>query len=370
MKFLQIHSFYDNYLQDFYSLRPELVHQPWKQQVDTILDDGFSAAHLHARTLKNEGYTTNTIIANAYSSQIRWGLEHGLAMNEQTTEQDIVRAQIEYFRPEILYISHPIGYDSAFIASLSYRPQVVVGWRASVIPEGTDFRLFDAILSSSDACRKMALNHGAPRAIAFQPGFPEWMLEQHSGITKDVDVLFSGGFHETLHSRRINALLEVAKAPLGWKGEFSIHYHIGYCHRESVPAGVLMYDRGALWASEMHKALASAQIVLNITGDITDGADGNMRMFEVTGAGSLLLMDHHDTLTRYFTPGEEIETFRSHEEMIEKIYFYLNNRERAETIAKKGQEKCLKLHGMRTRAREFKLIMEELLETQVLHHSA
>jgi hypothetical protein len=111
----------------------------------------------------------------------------------------------------------------------------------------------------------------------------------------------------------------------------------------------------------MYRALKSGRISLNIHIDVAKGEIGNMRMFEATGIGSFLLTDDGEHLRKYFEPGVEIETFRDSQELIEKIYYYLEHPEEREAIARRGQERCLRDYSMSKRAAEFDQIIKKYL---------
>jgi spore maturation protein CgeB len=64
----------------------------------------------------------------------------------------------------------------------------------------------------------------------------------------------------------------------------------------------------------------------------------NMRVIDVPACGGFLLTDHSDELAEYMTPGKEIETWRTVEELRDKVDFYLKNDAARERIAAAGLE--------------------------------
>ena len=65
------------------------------------------------------------------------------------------------------------------------------------------------------------------------------------------------------------------------------------------------------------------------------------RVFEVPGCGGFLLTTYGEALKEYFKLGQEIETYKDFDEMIEKIKFYLKNESIRTKIAKAGYRKTL-----------------------------
>ena len=87
-----------------------------------------------------------------------------------------------------------------------------------------------------------------------------------------------------------------------------------------------------------------------------------MRLIEATGAGAFLLTSHHPELGKFFTPGEEIKTFRTPQELVSKIFYYLSQPAQRDEIAARGQARCLAKHGLTKRAAWFADLMRDALK--------
>ena len=70
----------------------------------------------------------------------------------------------------------------------------------------------------------------------------------------------------------------------------------------------------------------------------------NMRLYEATGVGALLITDYRDNLRTLFEPGKEVVAYSSAEECAELINYYLENEEERKAIARAGQERTLTEH--------------------------
>ena len=99
---------------------------------------------------------------------------------------------------------------------------------------------------------------------------------------------------------------------------------------------------------EVGRVYGSAKIVFNasISGDV------NMRVFEGTGGGAMVLTDFTGNgLGELFDVGREIVTYSSEKDLLDKIgYFLIHEKERAE-IARAGQERASTNHTYRHRVR-------------------
>jgi len=123
------------------------------------------------------------------------------------------------------------------------------------------------------------------------------------------------------------------------------------------------FNRPVLSGQDYYKLLAESNIVLNLHRD-EDADIGNIRCFEVTGVGSCLLTDHGEALKEFFDTENEIVTFESIEECIEKVNFLLENPEERERIAKNGQLKTLKMHTVTHRCKVIVDVLKDHVKNQ------
>lgn len=211
LNLLQVHTFYPHYLSDFYQRDPLISHKSFREQISALVADGFSGSHMLAPYMSELGYTSQLVIANSYPAQLRWLRENGLQLHKPNDWlNEIVQRQINVIKPDILYLSDPITFDSRFVRSLTWKPKLVMGWRAAIIPEGTDWSEFDVILSSLTALRNFALTLGAKATEHFFPGFPVWICDQIKDVTPTYDVVFSGQWTVHQHRQRNKYLQEIA----------------------------------------------------------------------------------------------------------------------------------------------------------------
>ncbi|MBU1042286.1 MAG: glycosyltransferase [Proteobacteria bacterium] len=111
-----------------------------------------------------------------------------------------------------------------------------------------------------------------------------------------------------------------------------------------------------LRCSDYYSLLADSKIVLNLHRD--EEADiGNIRCYEATGVGSCLLTDHGDSMREFFDIDNEIVTFTTVDECLEKITYLLSHPEERERIARNGQARTLSSHTVANRCRD---IVQEL----------
>ncbi len=378
LRFLQVHLFYDHYQADFYRRRPELVAAPFSRQIDALVGDGFAGIHMVAPYMRQLGYDSHLVIANNPHSQTRWLEENGKAeVNTDDWIWQITKAQIDQLKPDVLYLTEPLLLDSRFLRTLSHKPELVIGWRAAHIPAGTDWSEFDVILSCLSGIRSAALELGAKASEHFLPGFPSWIHGAVEEVEPANDVVFCGQWTQKQHPRR-NALLdELAREADRPSAQFSCAFHLSG-ETEHLTAPVAARNLGALYGLDMYRALRAGRIAFDARGEIglqrpPAGGDeaivdlagdetANMRIFEATGCGRLLLTEHRENLADLFEPGREIETFRSSAELFEKIRYYTQHPREREQIAERGLERCHQEHSMETRIRDLDALIRRHLE--------
>ena len=367
MKFLQVHTFYQAAIDELYSSTPGLAARSFAEQTEALVRDGFSGIHMFAPYMGELGYEGILVVANNPFSQLRWLKENNIAVPSGNIDfLELVRVQVETIKPEILYLSDPITFNGDFIASLSFKPELIIGWRAANIPESINWKGFDLMFSNLDALRQAALTLGVKNTEHFFPGFPVWIYDEIKQNKPQYDVVFCGQVSFRQHKRRNSLLHSVASEIIN--GSFSGVFYLSG-NRDAMTKEMAEINRGSRYGIAMHRALRSGRIAIDARGDIgLVGVDGrtsdlagkqtsNMRIFEATGSGVMLLTEDHENLREYFEPGVEIETFKDEAELIDKINFYVKYPEKREEIARRGHERCLNEYSMAVRCRAFDTVI-------------
>jgi spore maturation protein CgeB len=103
---------------------------------------------------------------------------------------------------------------------------------------------------------------------------------------------------------------------------------------------------------EMYGIIKNSLVTLNKHTFIEGFPDvGNMRMFESTGMGTCLLTDSKDNISDLFNPDDEVVTYSSDEECIEKLNYLINNPKIANEIGYRGQKRTEKVHSLESRCK-------------------
>jgi spore maturation protein CgeB len=125
---------------------------------------------------------------------------------------------------------------------------------------------------------------------------------------------------------------------------------------------IVARHHGEVWGMDMYRALASSRMTLNRHIGVAENNANNMRLYEATGVGTLLITDQKDNLGELFEPGKELVTYRSKEEAAELIRYYLEHPGEAEDIARAGKKRTLSEHTYEQRMIELNAILKRHME--------
>ncbi|MCE3257935.1 MAG: hypothetical protein K0Q64_2018, partial [Nitrobacter vulgaris] len=372
LKFLQVHTFYDVYLDWLYRQHPHLARAPYAEQNRVLVEDAFSGVHMIAPYLDELGYDSQLVVANCGHAQFAWLREHGLPVEQANDLMwRIVRQQIEEIDPDVLYLSEPVQFPGAFLRTLPKKPRLVLGWRAANIPQDIDWHGFDVMLSSLSRLREAAVKLGARYGEDFAPGIPERIYRSVRGIQPDHDVVFPGQLTLGQHPRRNYLLSRIAEVAA--RGDFNCALHLSGDLSLATP-DMERFLREPVYGLAMHRALRSGRIAFDGRGniglvdansqevvDLANQESGNMRIFEATGSGVFLLTEYFPNLQKHFEIGKEIEVFHDDSDLIDKIRYYIAHPREREDIAERGLQRCLREHSMGQRIHDFDRIVRKHL---------
>jgi spore maturation protein CgeB len=107
------------------------------------------------------------------------------------------------------------------------------------------------------------------------------------------------------------------------------------------------YYNGAKIVINIHRATADS--AYNHNSRQLYGYSINPRTYEIAACGTLQMTDIRHDLYRYYNAGQELETYATPEELIEKLRYYLEHEEQRRTIAANGLRRSLQEHTYASR---------------------
>jgi hypothetical protein len=215
-----------------------------------------------------------------------------------------------------------------------------VGQTASPLPPPAYLASYDLITTSFPHYVPRLRAMGIPAQflpIAFEPS----VLDRLGPVSRDVGASFVGGISRH-HGRALPMLEYLARnTPIEFFG-----YGAG---RLAPDSPIRERHRGEVWALDMYRALARSHVTFNRHIDVAENNANNMRLYEATGVGTLLITDRKQNLGELFEPGREVVVYSDAEEAARLIRHYLAHPDEAAEIARAGQARTLRDHTYRQR---------------------
>ncbi|QWD94874.1 glycosyltransferase family 1 protein [Polynucleobacter sp. MG-Unter2-18] len=361
MRVLLLDTYYPAFLRQIYSANVDLAKAGYAVQRDFLLDQCFGTSDFYSRHLNELGCEAQNLIANCVPLQNRWAQEAGISVFRPFLEisprlyrlphmgrllarlpglQHLVSEQIRQFKPDVLYCQDINFLVPETLQALKKSVPLIVGQIASPLPAAPFCRGYDLILTS--------FPHFVPglRALGvaaefFRIGFDPSILERLGSVEKDIPASFVGGIGRH-HGKAVPTLEYLArKTPIEFFG-----YGVENLDPQSP---IRLRHHGEVWGLDMYRALARSRITMNRHISAAENNANNMRLYEATGVGTLLLTDRKDNLGELFEIGKEVLAYESPEEAASIISHYLNHPAEAAVIARAGQARTLSEHSYAAR---------------------
>ena len=367
MRILILDTYYENFLSHWYRQNPQASSLPYDQQWRALQDQCFGTADFYSSNLMLLGHEAAEIVINCEPLQRQWAAEQSLSLdnglrsklergvrrilrrtaNEKWFYQ-VLAAQIKEFRPDVLYIQDMNSLHGQFLREMKPHTGIIAGQIASPMDPGIQFQQYDLVLSSLPHFVDRLRRQGVASEY-FKLGFDPRILK-HLNSGQRYGAVFVGTL-SNLHRGRIKFLERLASAGLDVWGSGA----------EMVDQNSPLHARhhGEAWATDMYQILRSAAIVINHHLDLAESFANNMRLYEATGVGSLLLTDWKQNLDQIFAVGGEVVAYRCEEEALELMIYYLEHEAERQQLGAAGQRRTLQEHTYYHRMAELIDILEQ-----------
>lgn len=95
-----------------------------------------------------------------------------------------------------------------------------------------------------------------------------------------------------------------------------------------------------VWGEEYNKALCGSKVALCFLSKLNRDTY-TRRCFEIPATGTLMLSEYTEDLAGLYKEGEEVEFFRSREELVAKLKLYLGDQKLRQAVAANGQRRLI-----------------------------
>ena len=381
MRVLVLDTYYPAFVTAHYARRPELREASYADQHAALMAQCFGTGDAYSHFLRIQGHEATEIVADCEPLQFRWASERRRFTAERRLVakvpgvtgrraarwllRRIAMAQIEEFRPDVLYCQNLDFLSREELDRLRARGILVVGQIASPAPPDRQVQGFDLILTS--------FPHFIPRFRALGVDSEELRLaidarvldrlrdrgiDPTPGAVREYEIVFVGGVHPKVHEKGTELLERLCRRyPLAVWG-----YGI-----DALPPGsaIRRSYRGEAWGLKMYEVLAKARIALNRHIDVAEGHANNMRLYEATGVGAALVTDAGSNLADMFVPGREVASYADLDELVATFDRLLEHDDERASLARAGQQRTLREHTFAHRMEELAAILDARLSGRV-----
>jgi spore maturation protein CgeB len=393
MRILVLNADYPRFLTWLYRRQPGLENTPYATQMAARNASLFGVADFYSRNFAALGHPAAEIHVNSPWLQAAWAREHGMATETveppgtvgrkappawlqrvvtpfkpilrplarkvglspklDTQAENILLAQIEEFRPDLVLNQDIFHIDTRLVRRIKgIGNPILVGQVGLLPPRGEDWTVYDLMISQLPRIVQSFRAAGVRSEVchlAFEPAILDALP---AAPVADIDVSFVGTVSAD-HRQRIALLLAVAE-----------RYNLKLWGNlpQALPASSPLHRcfQGEVWGADMYQVLRRSRITLNSHIDFTGREAGNMRLFEATGVGAFLLTDFKDTLDTLFEPNREVAVWRSTDDCCAAIGRYLGDDKGRTEIARAGQARTMAQHTYRHRTSHILALVEEL----------
>jgi spore maturation protein CgeB len=371
MRVLIADTYYPALLSAHYRSNPQLIGASYAEQHRQLISLRFGVSDAYSHSLLSLGHEAAELVVNCAPLQRAWARETGLRAPLRLMSRGpraerlallwIALEQVKAWAPDVLYVQDLWFFPRAALARLHRHARLVAGQIASPPPPRRTLRGYQLIATSFphfvDRLRAIGV-HAEYLPLAFDVRVLEELrgrgVDPSPVAERTVAAAFVGGVDERVHARgtrlleRASAAVDLEVWGYGW---------------ETLPSSSPLRGRhrGEAWGIFMYETLARARIVLNRHIDAAEGHANNMRMYEATGVGAMLLTDGGRNLPELFQPGAEVVAYEDQDDLVEKLRYYLEHDLERTEVAAAGQRRTLGQHTYERRTAQLVAMLQARL---------
>ena len=295
-------------------------------------------------------YINNSLIEmNNRVAYFDWRLiteKHGVkVMNEQ-----LIIAHKD-LKPELTIIVKGLGITGETIKAIKeFHKGKVFGWVFDVTLGGTlvkDVPEYVSMIKELDKfytidadavleLEKLGVNADWLTEGCFVPEHKEAVFNSFQKRKYGADVVFLGTLG-SIHDNRMRFLQKIHEAGF----DFKIYGNVCF-PPETEPEWVKAHHTGFGAINDYHSLVCNtSKIVIGLDGWPKRSKSWSARLYRTLCAGGFYLTTHTKDIEQYFSPGKHLDTFKTPEELIEKITYWLQHEDKRKEVAKAGKELVL-----------------------------
>lgn len=339
VKILIIDTYYPEAIHHF----PFDANSTYEVELQKVLEQRFGTFDAYSRNLRALGWDAVDVIANHGPLQRLWSEQersHGWRY-----DPNILDTQIFHYRPDVVFMQDL----NISLAGNRFNPPLLAGQLSCPWP-GDDIVKHYQILFSSFPHYIPRIEALGVRAVYLPLAFDPIVLDGPQP-ERDIDISFVGGVGRDSHWRTGTDTLEIIAE------RFQERFHWYGYGLENLPASSALRDcyRGEAWGRKQYDVYRRSKIVVNRHGEVAEGVANNLRMYEATGCGAMLVTDN---ATNEFELGDLCQ-YSCASDAVKILQFFIENDGVRKVTAERGQRRTLNEH---TYASRMNIVSEALTE--------
>ena len=380
LKFTRISTIYPESIKSIENKISSRKNYNYDKLLKKVFLFGFGERDNITKELSKKNYKCNEIIANFHLLQKKWADKY----LKNVEHNDLIFEQIKFYKTNIIYFGSYVFLNRKLLNKLKKLKHVklIITFHCSPITSAIKekLKLSDLLITCTDGYKKELTKKINKKTYKIPHAFNLNKNLKFPDKKRFIDITFIGSLYlkSGLHINRINLIFKLlknfennyiainfpiknffhfanylikSKTILSLKKTTSLFYKIFYIYFKS---------KKPVYGKNMLDILSKSKIMVNSHIENTKYA-GNMRLFEGTAMGCLVFSDQKIGLKKLFNINEEILTYNSVDNLIDKINKYLKNNEMLDKISKNGQKRTLIDHNYKKRVQVLnKLIKQNL----------
>jgi spore maturation protein CgeB len=365
MKIILFWILYKQYIEYTYKKNIQLAEMDYRSQLNCFVADCYSWKSGMVKQLESQGHQVEILFVNVEALQRAWARENDVAFDPKNWQFEIPYEQVKCFKPDILWIGAMFQYFGEYMQKLQPFCRKIFAWIASPLPKSINLAAVDCVLTSHSNFQEVFECQGQA-CEKILPAFDQRILAKIKPIPTDIKCSFVGNL-SWAHIQRIHVMRQLVNhTPLQIWGNRPHLISRGLTQRGFIPAYLAASSLKArinsgVWGLEMYNVLARSEMTVNVHGEVANGLAGNMRMFEATGMGTMLLTEDAPNIKELYDPHEEVMTYHDTDHLIDIINYYSNHPQERMEIAAAGQKRTLTMHSLAQRGFELEALFQSYL---------
>jgi len=351
--------FLDTYYPDFIKSIPDAEYKgAYNDVLKGILSKMFGTGDSYSFNISEFGFEAYDAIVNDERLQRLWHQDRQHNWDYVGPKSNAID-QVRWYQPDVLFLQDLSFLDPTTVQFIKdeYGVKLIAAQCSCPLPAPDHIKMCDVIFTSFPHYVEIFNNLGV-RGVFSRLAFDNRLLEmvESKKSVRNNDLTFVGGVGYPSHWKAGLEMLETVASRVHefkWWG-----YGV-----ETLPDNYELKKKyqGQAWGLDMYRILAQSKIVLNRHGEVSRNYANNMKLFETTGMGALLLTDHKINMKEMFEVGSECATYNDADHAADLARFYLERPEQRGEIAVKGQVRTLIEHDYRKKMEGIANVLKEML---------